>query len=78
MSSSCAKLQALYDNEVSFGITTIWDGRFDWHLGPFAGTPIAKGNAETLEGSAKAIVDAAIAHFPESASARRCAAEQEQ
>ncbi len=60
------ELQALYDSEINFSISTPWDAGFSWKLGDEANGYAATGNAPTLREAVDALVAAATREFPRS------------
>lgn len=68
--SSLDDLQKLYDSEINFEISTFWDGGFDWRLGDTMNGYVAEGIERTIAGAVKALADAAVANFPDSAFAK--------
>jgi hypothetical protein len=63
-------LQRLYDSEIDFAISTMWDFGFEWKLGDALNGFVAEGRAPTLGHAAAEIAHAAIKHFPHSHFAR--------
>jgi len=59
-------LQALYDSEISYSISTFWDGGFDVKLGNEMSGSIAESNFSTLRECIYFLVDEAIKHYPDS------------
>ena len=64
-------LQALYDSELNFEISTFWDAGFDWKLGDEMNGWKDGGNAGTLDLALQALKAAAIKHFPNSVFAQK-------
>ena len=60
-------LQALYDSEINFTISTFWDAGFRWKLGDNLDGFVAEGEAKTLQQATAEIVAAARREFPYSA-----------
>ena len=60
-------LQELYDSEINFSITTLWDAGFRWKLGDDMNGFVAEGEAETLKLAGAVLKAAALKHFPGSA-----------
>lgn len=63
-------LQQLYNSEIDFTIITVWDCGFHWKLGSTMNGFRALGNADTLEGAADQLAQAAVKHYPSSNFAR--------
>lgn len=63
-------LQAMYDSEINFEISTFWDGGFEWKLGDGMNGFVAEGNGRTMQGAADALAAAAIEKYPNSAFAK--------
>ncbi|SRR5581483_760693 len=59
-------LQAIYDSEINFELSTFWCGGFNWKLGDPANGYHAEGNAETLDGAIQQLAEAVRRHFPSS------------
>jgi len=59
-------LQALYDSEINFELSTFWDNGFEWKLGDNWNGFKATGNCETLAEAVQQLKEAAIEHFPTS------------
>ena len=59
-------LQALYDSEINFEISTFWDAGFDWKLGDEMNGWKDDGHAGTLGLAVQDLKAAAIKHFPNS------------
>ena len=66
-----AILQALYQSEINFELSTFYDAGFDWKLGDYMNGYKAEGNARDVEGAVTALRDAAVHHYPDSDFARR-------
>lgn len=64
-------LQALYDSEINWSISTFWDGGFDWKLGDEMNGWKADGTADTFRGAVTAVAEAAVRYYPNSVFARR-------
>lgn len=64
------ELQALYDSEINFSISTFWDGGFTWKLGDELNGFVAEGEARTFQAAVCELVKAALKHFPLSGFAR--------
>lgn len=60
------ELQALYDSEINFTITTFWDAGFQWRLGDESNGFVAEGEARTMKEAVEELVAAARIKFPES------------
>ena len=58
-------LQALYDSEINFSISTFWDGGFDVKLGSEMGFS-ASANFKTFNECIYWLVDEAIKEYPNS------------
>lgn len=63
-------LQAVYDSEINFLISTFWDGGFTWKLGDEMNGFKAEGLCATLEAAEQALAKAAREAYPESDFAR--------
>lgn len=59
-------LQALYNSEINFELSTFWDGGFEWKLGDAVNGFKESGTAETLIGAEVALAEAALRHYPDS------------
>ena len=59
-------LQALYDSEINFKLSTFWDAGFAWQLGDEMNGFKAAGCADTLAEAEQELASAAKAHFPDS------------
>ena len=59
-------LQRLYDSQISFAISALWDRGFEWKLGDEKNGFVAEGRADTLDQTVVEIVRAALRHFPDS------------
>jgi len=57
-------LQALYDSEISFGISCVWDAGFDWWLGDDYNNFTARGNADTFAEAEVCLAEAATKEYP--------------
>jgi len=68
-------LQELYDSEINFDISTLWDGGVDWKLGDEMNGYKAEGNGCTVESAILSTAMAALQHFPDSDFAKRFRAE---
>jgi hypothetical protein len=64
-------LQALYDSEINFEISSFWDGGFTWKLGDAMNGFDAQGNARTVDQAVQELSDAALWHYPASAFVNR-------
>ena len=56
-------LQALYESEINFQITTFWSSGFYWELGDAMNGYHAEENAETFREAVQQLADAARPHF---------------
>jgi hypothetical protein len=56
-------LQQLYDAEINFSISTLWDCGFRWQLGDELNGYVAGGWAETFDEAVAEIVRAALTSF---------------
>jgi hypothetical protein len=65
------ELQALYDSEINFTITTFWDAGFKWKLGDDMNGFDAEGEAMTIKEAVEQLCEAARREYPESAFATR-------
>lgn len=65
------ELQALYDSEINFEISTFWDAGFKWKLGDESNGFEAEGEARTMREAVEELVSAARIKFPNSAFATR-------
>lgn len=68
--TSTETLQALYDSEINFEISTFWDGGFEWKLGDHMNGYEAEGWAKTMADALDQMIRAAIEKWPESLFAR--------
>ena len=59
-------LQELYDSEINFHLSTLWDGGFDWRLGDEMNGFKASGCGLTLDDALDALVQATLEHYPDS------------
>lgn len=59
-------LQALYDSEINFAISTFWHGGCDWKLGDEMNGFKDDGNAKTLAEAVSQLVASALKHYPDS------------
>jgi hypothetical protein len=57
------ELQALYDSEINFTISTFWDVGFTWKLGDDMNGFVADGEAKTMQQAGAELVSAAIARI---------------
>lgn len=64
-------LQALYDSEINFSISTLWDGGFDVKLGDEVSGIKAIANCGSMEAADQWLKDKAIELYPESDFAKR-------
>lgn len=64
-------LQALYDSEINFSISTFWDGGFDVKLGDEVSGIKAIANCGSMEAADQWLKDKAIELYPESDFAKR-------
>ena len=64
-------LQALYDSEINFELSTLWDAGFDWKLGDEMNGWKVGGNAGTLGLAMQDLKAAARKHFPNSVFAQK-------
>ena len=64
-------LQALYDSEINFSISTFWDGGFDWKLGDEMNGYKANGTSEQIDEAIWSLAMAAKEHYPNSEFVRR-------
>lgn len=60
------ELQALYDSEINFNISTFWDAGFQWKLGDESNGFKAEGEEATIKEAVAELVKAARKHYPES------------
>lgn len=58
--------QSIYDEEINFAISTMWDGRFDVALGDEMNGYEAEGNVDTWDEVAPWLADAVAWHYPNS------------
>jgi len=63
-------VQALYDSEINFTISTFWDAGFRWKLGDESNGFVAEGEARTMKDAVAELVSAALREFPESTFAK--------
>jgi hypothetical protein len=63
-------LQRLYESEINFTVSSLWDCGFRWKVGDDVNGFIAEGSATTFERAVSDLAHAAIEHFPNSAFAR--------
>lgn len=73
MKSNLERLQDLYNSEINFQISTLWDGGFDWKLGDDLNGFSYEGSEVTLELAAESLVDAALHKYPDSVFAKQTA-----
>lgn len=64
------ELQALYDSEINFSISTFWDCGFTWKLGDEMNGFDADGEARTLKEAVEQLVAAARLKYPDSVFAK--------
>ena len=67
------QLQALYDSEINFDLSTFWDNGFEWRLGDVQNGWKERGSAASMEEAVKALSEAAFRHYPESVFAKAMA-----
>lgn len=60
------RLQALYDSEINFKISTFWDAGFDWELGDEMNGIKASGCSPSLQECINELSRAVRLHFPNS------------
>jgi hypothetical protein len=65
------ELQALYDSEINFTISTFWDAGFRWKLGDDMKGFVAEGQTKTMEQAVAKLVAAALREFPDSIFGRK-------
>lgn len=65
------ELQALYDSEINFVISTLWDGGFDWKLGDDLNGFKESGCGDTVLEAIEDLMAAARKHYPNSQYAQR-------
>ena len=63
-------LQQLYESEINFELRSHWATGFEWKLGDHLNGYRAHGHADTVEGAAQALAEAACEHFPNSSFAQ--------
>ena len=59
-------LQALYNSEINFSISTFWDGGFDWKLGDDLNGFKASGSNGDIQEAIWSLAMAAKEHYPNS------------
>jgi hypothetical protein len=64
MANPARVLQQLYDAEINFTISTLWDCGFRWQLGDELNGYVAEGRAATFDEAVAAIERAALGRFP--------------
>lgn len=65
------ELQALYNSEINFQISTFYDHGFEWGLGDVLNGFKAKGKADTLKEAVRELLEAAVTVYPNSDFAKR-------
>jgi hypothetical protein len=59
-------LQALYDSEINFSISTLWDAGFDWALGDELNGFVAEGQQRKLSAAIAELCSVAVKRYPTS------------
>lgn len=65
------ELQALYDSEINFQISTFYDNGFEWKLGDILNGWKAEGRADTLKEAVHELIEAAVTTYSNSDFAKR-------
>lgn len=65
------ELQALYNSEINFQISTFYDNGFEWKLGDMLNGWKAEGTADALKQAIAELVEAAVTTYPSSDFAKR-------
>jgi len=60
------ELQALYDSEINFSISTEWDAGYHWKLGDEMNGFVAEGWEKPIEAAVEQLLDAVRKHRPQS------------
>ena len=60
------RLEALYDSEINFSLSTFWDAGWYWRLGDEANGWKAEGQTQCLGDAINALHRAAVEHYPDS------------
>ena len=59
-------LQELYDSELNFTLSAVWDAGFEWRLGDEMNGFKADGCGLTLDEAIGGLIASAFKHYPES------------
>jgi hypothetical protein len=66
MADPARVLQRLYDAEINFTVSTLWDCGFSWKLGDELNGYVAEGRAASFAEAVAEIERASLGHIPDS------------